>query len=300
MSNRLILTLDSSQIETFLQCDRKWFHGYNENLTLNNEVREDMMMGTYGHKLLELYYYNKAMGFSMVDSAEIALSFPLTDFPLDTKNTKKVREAFNRYTMIYGGNDVTVLMGKPTREYKFDEVTGGFDEEIWKLNPLVEKGFSYPLLNTPDYLFVLEGRIDLLCNLNGQDAYLDHKFQGREKKLYKKRIQFRNYALVTGVRLGIINYIRYHEKLAPNTFERQLINYSEFENQWWKKELIKIFVRISHAMRIGEFEQRWNSCEGYGGNYTCPFIKICEERNEVVRENIKSQFYRIKEKWSPW
>lgn len=299
MSNRLILTLDSSQIETFLDCDRKWKYSYDESITLNNTVSDDMMMGTYGHKMLEIYYHEKALGTSMVDAAEMALAFPLDDFPLTMKNVLKVRKAFNDYTMIYGGNDVTVLMGKPIPSIQFN-TDGSYKEQGYDLNPLVEKGFSYPLLDTPDYLFCLEGRIDLLCNLNGQDAYMDHKFQQKEKSLYKKSIQFKNYALVTGVRLGIINYIRFHQTLAPNTLERQLISFSPMEREWWRKELIKTFIEISHDMKMGEFRQRWNSCKGYGGKYICPFTKLCEERNDDVRENIKSQFYRIKEKWTPW
>ena len=296
--SRQILTLDSSQIETFLNCDYEWLYSYNQNLTLNNEIREDMAMGSYGHKMLEVYYQHKALGHSLTECAEIALNeVNLEGFPLTKPSILKVREAFNRYVTYYAVNDVTVLMGKPSKEIKWND-QNNFNEE-WKLNPLVEKGFSYPLLDTPDYLFVLEGRIDLLCNQGGQEAFLDHKFQSRENRLYKKSIQFRNYAMVTGVRLGIINYIRFHKNIEPKTLERVHISFSQFELEWWKRELISVFIEISHKMKTGEYRRRWNSCKGKYG-YPCSFTPICEERNEAVRENIKTQLYRIKEKWSPW
>ena len=298
---RQVLTLDSSQITTFLNCDYEWLYSYNQNLTLSNEIREDMAMGSYGHKLLESYYLNKAIGVSLVECAEIALheiGQNMEGFPLSRSNKLKVEEAFNRYVTYYAANDVTVLMGKPVKKDNFG-LYNEYVDSSYELNPLVEKGFSYPLLDTPDYLFVLEGRIDLLCNQGGQEAFMDHKFQSRANRLYKKSIQFRNYAMVTGVRLGIINYIRFHKDVSKNTLERVHISFSQFELEWWKKELIQVFIEISHKMKTGEFRRRWNSCNGKYG-YPCPFTPICEERSEPVRENIKNQLYRIKEKWSPW
>lgn len=296
--SRQILTLDSSQIEKFLNCDMEWNYSYNENLVLNNEVREDMAMGSYGHKLLETYYHAKATGNSPAESAKFALEVPLDDFPISPKNRDKVREAFNRYTMIYGANDVTVLMGRGILKSNFNE-NGEYINDIYELNPLVEKGFSFPLLDNPDYLFILEGRIDLLCDQNGIQAFMDHKFQSRENRLYKKSIQFRNYGMVTGVSLGIINYIRYHADLTPKTLVREFISFTSFEHEWWKKQLIKTFTRISHAMKTGEFEQRWNMCKGQYG-YPCNFTPLCNERNDAVRENIKIQTYRKREAWKPW
>ena len=298
--SRQILTLDSSQIEKFLDCDQEWDYAYRENLELTRvgTPREDMQMGSFGHKILEIYYHNKALGVSPVDAMDEALALSPDPFGVSPTNAKKVITACNRHFTYYGGRDVTVLMGAPTRKANFNE-DGSFRGETWELNPLVEKGFSYPLLDTPDFLFILEGRIDLLCDQGGTQAFMDHKFQSRETKLYKKSIQFRNYGMVTGVKLGIINYIRYHKELGAETLQRSLISFGAFEHEWWKKELIRHYHKIAAAVKSGDFDKRWNSCKGKFG-YPCQFTQLCNERNDAVRENIKSQYYSIKEAWKPW
>jgi hypothetical protein len=300
--SRQILTLDSSQIETFLDCDQEWAYKYGESIVLtplgDKPAREDMAMGSYGHSILETYYRMKALGSSATDAIEAAFMTPAETFDLSKTNSGKVREACNRYFMFYSGRDVTTLMGSPTRKVTFND-NGTYKGEDWDLNPLVEKGFSFPLLDTPDYLFTLEGRIDLLCDQNGTQAFMDHKFQSRESRLYKKSIQFRNYGMVTGVKLGIINYIRFHKDLSDKTLVREFISFGPLEHEWWKEELIQVFHTINVKMKSGDFERRWNMCRGKFG-YPCQYNKLCEERNDAVRDNIKSQYYSIREKWSPW
>lgn len=298
---RLTLTLDSSQLATYYECEELWNLQYNKSLTLApvsepKYLKEDMEMGSYGHKLLEIYYNRKALSGSQSDCVEEALDTQISEeLSLSPSGKEKVRTAFGWYWKIYS-NDVEVALGNPIREIKFDEndtITEG-----WKLNPLVEKGFSYCLLDTPDYLFVLEGRIDLIYKAGDQPAFMDHKFQGREKSLYKKRIQFRNYSLVTGLNLGCYNYIRYHKTVEKNTFVREYASFSNFEREWWRKELIKKFIRIAHTVKTGEYEKNWNSCEGKYRQ--CIFTPICNERNEKVKLNIIEQHFKEKEKWSPW
>lgn len=299
---RQVLTLDSSQISTFLHCDYKWYYGYEksiESIPSFPSKSNDREMGHLGHKYLELYYSQRALGESINNSAEFALASK-HDSIISPKEISEVKTAFNRYIMMYShNNDVEVMMGRPLRVPQF-ATNGEYLTDAIELNPLVEKGFSYPLLDTPDYLFILEGRIDLCANSNGTPCFMDHKFQSREGKLYKQSIQFRNYALATGFRLGIINYIRFHKELSEKTFLRTPISFGMGFHQWWKAELIGIFHRINHKMKSGTFERRWNACGGEYGKTWCQFTQLCEERNESVRDNIEKQFYQIKEKWSPW
>src|SRR5205085_2807486 len=104
----------------------------------------------------------------------------------------------------------------------------------------VEVGFSDLLYEDSEHLFVLEGKIDLLGTIDQTKILVDHKFQERSHNLYEKSVQFRNYSMVAGRQLLIINYIR----MAPSAtkpFERVLVSFTTDEHRWWRKELVKIY-----------------------------------------------------------
>lgn len=318
--SRKTLILDSSQIESFLTCNQLWNLKYQENLTLSTEVREDMAMGTYGHKLLEIYYTALALGKTVQQAVALAQSFHLEgDFPLSAEMREKVSARFNDYWMIYCANDIIPALGAPIPIIRFREHKYLFNNQCeicgdknfiegdcpnrpytkMEPKPLVEQGFSYELLNTPEYLFVLEGRIDLIGTLSGQNCWLDHKFQGRKRDLYSKSIQFRNYSLVTDLSLGIINYIRMAKTIEKDTLTRHIVSFSSKDRREWKQELIEIFVTIVRDMELSEYTKNRSACPGKFG-YPCEFTKICEETNPVTIQAIKSINYKEKEKWTPW
>ena len=174
--------------------------------------------------------------------------------------------------------------------------------------PLVEQGFSYPLLDTPEYLFVLEGRIDVMAQLNnGSNGIVDHKFQGRERSLYGKSIQFRNYAMVSDFNYVVVNYIRLHQAISEKTFVRDTIYFSSLEKQIWKRRLIEKYKKIAHdreiaAQKMGHsaFEKEESACSGKFG-YPCEFTKICNDNFDLVSiQAVKEQFFKKREVWKPW
>ena len=191
-------------------------------------------------------------------------------------------------------------MGKPVHRICISEMDPDFPIDLFEPNPLVEKGFSFELLNTLDYLFILEGRVDLIGDLNGTLCFLDHKFQSRKRNLYQKSIQFRNYSLALNLPLGIINYIRLAKEVTKeDTFKRELIQFPLWEREWWRGELIKLFHHIASSMKSKEFKKNYSQCTGKFG-YHCQFTKICEEHNLVTIDAIKEQHYKKKEEWKPW
>lgn len=265
-------------------------------------------MGTFGHHLLEIYYKAKSKGFSADKAATEALEWgnKLDGFPLSPDKKCAVINRFNDYWMTYSRNDIEVAMGKLVHGIQFVDngTTGTAFSDYWPIdvytpNPLVEKGFSYELLNTPDYLFILEGRVDVIGNISGNLAFMDHKFQGRSHELYQKSIQFRNYSLALDLSLGIINYIRLHKEITKDTLKREIISFPPWERKWWKTELIKIYLRIAERMRTKDFEMNFSACPGKYG-FKCEFTKICEEHDLVTIEAVKSQNYKQKEIWRPW
>jgi len=296
---RQTLILDSSQISCYLECAQQHHLRYVENLTHSDEIREDMAAGTYGHKLLEIYYTHLAKGCDLKCAVAAVYKFHLEEnFPLSLSKRADVASRFGIYWMTYSHNDIQPSIGQPI--YKLSSGTNVNElVETWEPKPLVEQGFSYELLRDNTYLFVLEGRIDLIGILGGQTIWLDHKFQGRRHDLYKKSIQFRNYSLVTNLNLGVVNYIRLHKEVTKDTLVRDIISFNSYERALWREELIEIFKTILSEQSQGEPRKNRGACAGKF-SIPCEFTRICEEPSFVTVEAIKNTYYKKKEVWKPW
>jgi PD-(D/E)XK nuclease superfamily len=302
------LILDSSQIDTYLTCPQLWRNSYKDSLTKTDlSDKEAIAMGTLGHKWLEFYYQGRALGKPIGDcvAAANALDPDTMDnepndnhkFPLNDEKRKIVKSRMQEYWMTYSQNDYI-----PDYKLKYEigiSSTTGLPFDAYSKVPLIEQGFSYKLLETPEYLFILEGRIDFIGTYTSQQFFMDHKLQIREHKLYPKSIQFKNYALATGLNLGIINYIRLHKETSNKTFVREPIGFNPYEIKRWRSELINTYVEIANAVKHDEFDYRWSSCSGKFG-YACEFAEVCEEPNIGVANLIKIQNFKKKKEWKPW
>jgi hypothetical protein len=165
--------------------------------------------------------------------------------------------------------------------------------------PAVELGFSKLLYEDDNYLFVVEGRIDMLAIINGETIFVDHKTQGKVQELYKFSPQFLTYAWATGLSKGIINYIGLQDTLVDKSFRRQLISFPKWKINEWKKKMMTIFSSISSTILYGSgFERNENSCQGKFG-WPCQFTMLCETENINIQQGLKEQFYEIKI-WKPW
>lgn len=304
--SRSVLIADSTQISAFLECPEYYNLRHKQNLGLDTEVDEPIMAGTFGHKLLDIYYANLHLG---VDKAvELAQSFePPTEFNLSSDLINLIRERFNLYWMTYSKKDIVpltkrvhqIVIIKQSDSPPADiEEYIGYPIDKYPNIALVEQGFSYELLNTSEYLFVLEGRIDLIGEINGTKLWSDHKFQFRKRDLYNKSIQFRNYSLVTDLSMGIINYIRLHKETSKDTLKRDLVTFSPAERRHWKQELIEIFIKMVKTVKSGSFERNRDSCPGKFG-YKCEFTPICDEYDPLIQVEIKKRYKEIPI-WKPW
>lgn len=312
---RKILTLDSSQIDTFEQCPSLWHYGYQKRIEpLTAEAKTAMNIGTYGHKLMELYYKSRADGKDINTSIESALAFDFDGetcrcghssethgsigfgecsrischcpnfepvmFPLDHTERKATQQRFLDYTNVYSYQDFTPINSDS-----------------------VEVGFSVPILDTDEKLYILEGRIDVLATLNGQVLFVDHKWQMRRHDLYLKSIQFRNYSLATNLTCGIVNYVRTAKKIDENTFSRAIINVSKLEQLAWKDELITIFDRVQMYIDADNWEspyaKRRSSCPGRYG-YPCQYAPLCDEVIPFLVKQKEEMLYKIRPEWKPW
>jgi hypothetical protein len=98
------------------------------------------------------------------------------------------------------------------------------------------------------------------------------------------------------------------EEVGPDTFKREIINFTKPEMILWKKRLIKVYDRIARFLADSETpgfwtsddsEPNWSACSGKFG-YHCDYTTLCEEINTPVVANKIDQLYQIGKVWKPW
>lgn len=322
MLNKTVLVLDSSQISAYLMCPQKWYNQYVRRLVKvgTPPSTEAMDAGTYMHKLLDIYYKGKVLcrplndilhdciqynpdidmcecgcdvnvhkfmpelGISECNNCCKCASFRPHPFPLSNAIRQTVRDRFKDYVYKYQTNDFVPHSVKH-----------------------VETGFSELVYEDSEHIFVLEGRIDLLATLQGLPLIVDHKSQMQIHWLYPKSVQFKNYALVSKCSTFVINYIRLHKQITPETLYREIVNFSAPELRGWRTELIRIYFKIASALKTGVLERNWDSCKGYSKTFKrdapswCIYDTLCTEWDEQMRQKKEEALYKIQEKiWKPW
>lgn len=316
----MILSLDSSQIATFLECPTLWHYQYETRLMPRQQVPNvPMDMGTYGHKLLELAYKQIAKGQSSDEALDCAFAF---DIDHDTCHCSHSRDKHLlldtacTYCHCQKFESQPFPLEQPERdtvknrvsEYFFLEGTT-FPSVLPKSPNHVEVGFSHLLFKDDTHTFILEGRIDILGQIakNCENGWMDHKFQLRQRDLYKKAIQFRNYAMVADLTIGMINYIRLTKKIEKDiTFKRDIISFSHQELREWRDNLIHIFHRVACAIEASDWHNKFDkfrnrsSCTGKFG-YECQYTRLCDEfSNPELIKILEQSEYQEKPKWLPW
>jgi len=280
--SRFTLALDSTQLSDYCFCPTYWKLHHQQKLTARREVRTALDYGTILHGLLERYYIKRYQKNSIEDSRAYAVQqFEQykKDFKLPKEDFDFLRQRFLEYTLFYRDADFNVI-GR-----------GG--------KPAVEVGFSYPIVDTPDFLFVLEGKIDLIAREEARIYFIDHKTQSRKYSHYGKRIQFRNYALAMGCSWICVNYIGTQQKVTKDTFRRELHHITREELNDWRKKLTRLFYKIAHSIMLDSFDENYNSCEGRFG-HPCQFAPICEQITDLRRNYQIEHKFETKQEFIPW
>lgn len=329
--SKQILTVDSTQITQFLECPTLWQLSSLENLTrFDGAPKVAMNKGSYGHKLLEIYYKATCIPNLSKHAIDYALDWePKADHcvcgHLESDHTGLPVEngADSDGCLIFCRSDDCGCSGFqaaqfPLEPQEIQQIKDRFflyavtwQTKTGDIIPLdadsVEVGFSEVIYEDDDYLFILEGKIDVVGTIQRQKVILDHKWQDRARRLYKQSIQFKNYCLVTDVDTMVINYIRMAEKVDQDTFVRDISSFSRLDLRSWKTELINIFHRIILFQKMLTMNcadesmqtHNWASCGGKFG-YQCEFTQLCEQQFIPVQELMKQTQYKQKPIWRPW
>jgi hypothetical protein len=317
------LVLDSSQLTAFMECPQMWYNQYVRRLIpvfKQTGADEPMNAGSFGHALLDRYYKGRAMGNSLNMSVEYAMAFDVdTEYCecgcsigqhkfIESLNIQECHHCktcadFKAKPYDLKQETRTIVLNR-LREYFFQYQA----TDILPLTPEhVEVGFSEVIFEDAENLFVLEGRIDLIGQLQGMNCIMDHKFQFKRHFLYPRSIQFKNYCLVSKCLMFMINYIRLHKNPDQFTLQRVLTSFTVPELLNWKKQLVKMFFDIKSARVSGAYERRWSACKGYGETYDtdkpkyCKYNVLCEEYNQDMVQVREQQQFQVSEKiWRPW
>jgi hypothetical protein len=282
-----------------------------------------MTMGSYGHKMLEIYYKGRSKGYGISACLDHAMSFDPDKETCRCGHGKEhhapvvfIEEPHERDTfkcMAAGCEcenldfqpfplepDKKELVKERIRVYVY---TYSLNDFIPRTPEHVEVGFSHKLYEDDEKLYILEGRYDLLVNHNGLETWADHKCQMSAYDLYTKDIQFRNYDLVTEAAIACINYIRLTKKVDTTTYVRQWFSFSKMEREFWRRRLIGIYDQMLRVELTGiqPEDYKWNMCKGKFKNAKCPFTPLCEEAfiPDVVAQK-KLTLYHKKQEWKPW
>ena len=319
------LAVDSSQISCFLECPQKWANIYLKRLEpLNFQEDENMNAGTYGHRLLDIYYKSISQGLGQSDAIEKVFSYdPDNDIcecgcqkeyhclveALGIEECRRCKKCmkFRPHPLVLDSK-VRKKVQKRIRDYTYKYQR----DDIRPLSPEhVEIGFSENVYEDSENLFVLEGRIDLIGKLQGLDCFMDHKFQGKTHYLYLRSIQIKNYMLISKMPMAVLNYIRLTDKTSDETLVRDIVTLNKVELDSWHKRLIQIFFRMKKVLQSfnsnREAERNWNACSGGRLTYDkekpqyCWYRDLCEEIDPSMAERKEKALFKIKENmWRPW
>ena len=299
--SKYILALDASQIKTYKDCNLLWAYLYRENLRLASADTSAMDKGTIMHSLLEYYY--KAKVKSPNDSHVKWVQESIEIFENEIKQAPKKAFGFDR--------DLLNFLKQRFTQYSFNWTGRDFMPISKSGEAAAELGFSKILYEDDSVIFLLEGRIDLMIEYEGDRiCVVDHKTQDRETHLFDYRIQPLTYALAAGVNYAMINYVGLQKELTKTSLRRTVTNIPnwmiERHRQWILENVyMPIYQRdldISRKEFPNEFkfQRDFSNCAGAFDSHSCIFSKLCFVENQELRDNLKRFHYEKVELWSPW
>lgn len=271
------LIFSASSLDVVESCFQKYDYGYNLGLKISPNIdlhetpiklsdNSGMQKGTVGHRMLETYYRLKQQG---EESDDILLGNSIRDGEIcaatETKldSIEDVIDAFHQYHNLYRAEEIRVLG--------------------------VEESFDKVLFENDKLRFIVNGRIDLYAEINGEALPWDHKFEAKFFKKSRLSNQSYIYPWATGADKITINRIGLQKK--EKKFERKTFVYTPEMVDEWVEEATYWGLVLYRTIKTGYYPRNLTSCDKFGG---CQFKMLCDA-NPSEREWRIMNFYRKRE-----
>lgn len=237
------MLISNSEINTFLNCQRKHFYSFRKGLAPRTHSKA-LTRGIVGHEALETYYTAKKNGASKNDCLAVALEVIDTNTDIYDEYTAELlqlRDVIRRYVEYYWDEPWSVLEVESQHEGPFFEnVSYGM-----KLDLLVEvtAGREKGQIHLIDHKFVYDFWSDREIQMNAQ------------LNKYIKTLRDNGFP----VRKGILNQIRYRKLKDPkpdSLFRRDAIVLSPYEIESFYLEARKVAREINRLYQLTEEEHR--------------------------------------------
>src|SRR5215471_8255241 len=177
---KLTLVLDSSQLSSYDECNRRWNYSSNMLIVPAQVDRKVVMdQGTLGHLYLEKYYESIINGRTKTQAMQDMFTLDVDNIVCAVCKNRVGQCKGTEHEFKPLPNTLTKAERMVVREklelYCYTYIA---KEDI--IPQTSEIGFSERIYEDDENLFVLEGRIDLLAKYAGSDIVVDHKFQERK------------------------------------------------------------------------------------------------------------------------
>lgn len=300
--DRIVLAADSQALQAFESCDKKYYLGQVSHLVpirskkayeIGNMIHDIMHRLTRAKlrrpgKFTSMHLLK--IGYKRIDLARKAGLF------VDKKAKKADTRAKNEQeTYLFHITRFTQFMAWLEQQDRFYKPLG------------TEAGFSKVLYENMDVLFVYEGRIDLVLQVEpaGFRTWADYKSQSRDYVLYPNRNQFLGYSWALGSNIGYIVYYGLQQdtedtKLKANDlFKYTPIYHNPELIKQWREDTIMYFRKILTQIPFGEsaFPRNRASCDA-GKFGLCPYTVLCD--NAWAPKPVQQGLRRIHFKESEW
>ncbi|MEX0598095.1 MAG: PD-(D/E)XK nuclease family protein [Candidatus Paceibacterota bacterium] len=273
-----ILVFDSSEMDNFQMCKRRWHLIHHLNLQPITSVYA-LDRGSLLHLILAHYYKLKLKGIDeqtcIEESIEEGRKSSLAIEGLNPQDCAEVYFQFREYCRYYS------------------EV----GDNIYPMEGGIERPFIKQIYEDDNLIIALQGIIDYLGKYVGSDNLLvmDHKGISQRQEYSILRNQFKNYAIAAGVDTVVVNKIGFQKTLTPaERFSRQIITYSQDQLDEQKEIIIADGKMMLLHMKNEFFPPNFTACDYMSG---CGFKnEFCSARPDARPYKVGTHFL-IGKKW---
>ena len=278
-TEKQIFVIDSSQLNDWDLCHYKYYLKYiiENGMGLHPIQREHSLdIGTVVHELLRVYYLLKRNGGITHDKI--------------VQSCIKRGRIFVSQSSDLSAEDIEFVL------YLFKEYCSYYENEQWiPLDielPFVEKAFE-----DENYLFLVQGRIDLVVKIPSQPdpIIVDHKTRSRIKEESKLDNQKIIYSKFLGINTFLVNkFGLLKTKSNKERFQRDPVSYTEDYIEEWYEEFVKTLKEIIAYQKINFYKRNATSCDKWAG---CTFKQWCNS-DRIKRRSLINMTYKVgEEKW---